>query len=138
MTLAMHIFVYGTLRAGEINDITRAAARHDHAAPTLVGTARVTGALYDFGDYPGLVLDAAARAVAGEVYHIEPQLLPVLDGIEEYVPNRISLFYRTEIPVHVEGKNLTCLVYPVRARDTQAMACIACDDWVLHRQLRGA
>jgi gamma-glutamylcyclotransferase (GGCT)/AIG2-like uncharacterized protein YtfP len=43
------VFVYGTLRAGEINDISEAAARHDIAEPTLIGTATVRGRLFDFG-----------------------------------------------------------------------------------------
>ena len=30
------VFVYGTLRAGEVNDIRHAAARHEIAAPNLL------------------------------------------------------------------------------------------------------
>ncbi|MFP3186070.1 MAG: gamma-glutamylcyclotransferase family protein, partial [Paraburkholderia sp.] len=48
------VFVYGTLRAGEINDISQAAARHDIAEPTLLGATTVRGYLFDFGAYPGL------------------------------------------------------------------------------------
>ena len=55
-----HVFVYGTLRAGEANDISVAAARNGIAAPTLVGTASLRGRLFDFGSYPGMVVDPAA------------------------------------------------------------------------------
>jgi gamma-glutamylcyclotransferase (GGCT)/AIG2-like uncharacterized protein YtfP len=44
------VFVYGTLRAGEVNDIRAAATRHGIAPPTLIGTASVRGRLFDFGD----------------------------------------------------------------------------------------
>ena len=77
------VFVYGTLRAGEINDISEAAARHDIAEPTLIGTATVRGRLFDFGAYPGLVLDEAGSPVRGDVYEIDPDLVAVLDEIEE-------------------------------------------------------
>lgn len=51
------VFVYGTLRAGEVNDIREAAARNEIAEPNLLGTATVRGHLFDFGSYPGLVVD---------------------------------------------------------------------------------
>src|SRR5213595_74777 len=59
------VFVYGTLRAGEVNDLNAAARKHGIAAPRLIGGATVAGRLYDFGTYPGLVLDAAAPGVVG-------------------------------------------------------------------------
>ncbi len=71
MTDTLSIFVYGTLRAGESNDIRRAATRHKIVAPRFVGSARLRGRLHDFGAYPGLVLDEAAGAVTGEVYEID-------------------------------------------------------------------
>jgi len=39
------VFVYGTLRAGEVNDLNRAAARHGIAAPMLIGTGVLAGRL---------------------------------------------------------------------------------------------
>ncbi len=57
-----HVFIYGTLRAGEINDINRAAERHGIPLPQRLGVAYVTGRLFDFGRYPGLVLDPERRA----------------------------------------------------------------------------
>ena len=76
-----YVFIYGTLRAGEINDISRAAERHGIAAPEFVGVSEINGRLYDFGQYPGLVLDATAGPVLGDVYRIDEALIPVLDGI---------------------------------------------------------
>ena len=76
-----YVFIYGTLRAGEINDIGVAAARHGIAAPQFIGRAAVAGRLYDFGDYPGLVQDEAAGLVRGDVYAIEDALVPVMTGL---------------------------------------------------------
>ena len=53
-----HVFVYGTLRAGESNDIRLAAERNGIAAPMLIGSGHINGRLYDFDAYPGLVLDS--------------------------------------------------------------------------------
>ena len=72
-----HVFVYGTLRRGECNDIHRLSP-----APRFVGLAQVQGTLYDLGSYPGLRLDGATP-VLGEVYAIDPALEPQLDAIEE-------------------------------------------------------
>ena len=95
--------MYGTLRAGEINDISGAAARHDIAEPTLLGTATVRGHLFDFGAYPGLVLDEAGCRCRGDVYEIDPDLVAVLDEIEEVYPGVEGLFVAREVMVEVDG-----------------------------------
>lgn len=87
-----HVFVYGTLRAGEINDIDRAAARHGIGAPQLLGLGTLRGRLYDFGDYPGMVPGAGEGCVHGDVYAIDERLVPVLDEIEEVYPGVEGLF----------------------------------------------
>src|SRR5690242_7171967 len=96
-----YVFIYGTLREGEINDIGQAAARHGIAAPRLIGRASVMGRLYDFGDYPGLVQDEAAGPVRGDVYEIEDDLVPVLDDIEGVRPGIDSLFKSRPVSVPV-------------------------------------
>ena len=72
------VFVYGTLRAGEVNDISEAAARNEIAAPNLLGTATVRGHLFDFGSYPGLVVDEAG--VDGGGGEAPPGSIPLRDG----------------------------------------------------------
>jgi gamma-glutamylcyclotransferase (GGCT)/AIG2-like uncharacterized protein YtfP len=133
-----YVFVYGTLRAGEINDIGRAAARHGIEAPRLVGTAAVRGRLYDFGAYPGLVLDAAAGPVRGDVYEIDDALVPVLDEIEEVYPGVEGLFKSREVTVVADGRNVTCLYYPVDAESVAGLPRIAIGDWVEYRLARDA
>ncbi|KNH03982.1 hypothetical protein BRCH_04261 [Candidatus Burkholderia brachyanthoides] len=85
--------VYGTLRAGEINDINRAAGADRHGLRT--------GRLFDFGSYPGLVLDEHGAPVRGDVYQIEDALVPVLDEIEEVYPGVEGLFPRVSYRLHV-------------------------------------
>jgi gamma-glutamylcyclotransferase (GGCT)/AIG2-like uncharacterized protein YtfP len=74
-----HLFAYGTLMTGFV--------RRPLLGPDaiLVGPARVRGSLFDFGEYPGLVLDDSGWVV-GELYRV-PDLatrLPTLDRAEWY------------------------------------------------------
>jgi gamma-glutamylcyclotransferase (GGCT)/AIG2-like uncharacterized protein YtfP len=130
------VFVYGTLRDGEINDISEAAARHDIAEPTLLGTATVRGHLFDFGAYPGLVLDEAGPLVRGDVYEIDPDLVAVLDEIEEVYPGVEGLFVAREVMVEVDGAAMACLLYPVTKSAVKGLPEIRSGDWVAHRLSR--
>ncbi|KAF1029697.1 MAG: Gamma-L-glutamyl-butirosin B gamma-glutamyl cyclotransferase [Burkholderia plantarii] len=141
-----HVFVYGTLRAGEINDIGLAAARHGIAAPELVGSGTLAGTLYDFGSYPGMVAgqdghgghgdhDGAAR-VSGDVYAIDERLVPVLDEIEEVVPGVDGLFMSRETRVELAGRHYDCLFYPVAAHSVADRPRIAGGDWIDYRLAR--
>lgn len=130
------VFVYGTLRAGEVNDISEAAARHDIAEPTLLGTATVSGHLFDFGAYPGLVPDDAGQPVRGDVYEIDPELVAVLDGIEEVYPGVEGLFVAREVTVDVDGEAFACRYYPVTKGAVKGLPEIRSGDWVEHRRTR--
>lgn len=132
------VFVYGTLRAGEVNDLNRAAARHGIEAPVLLGTGGIAGRLYDFGTYPGLVLDASAGPVAGDIYDIPDALLPVLDEIEEVYPGQATLFVREERPVMLGGAAVDCLLYPVADSAVTGLTRIDSGDWVAYRRARDA
>ncbi|WP_250472505.1 gamma-glutamylcyclotransferase family protein [Caballeronia sp. GAFFF1] len=137
-----YVFVYGTLRAGEINDINRAAERSGIAAPQWIGTAHARGRLYDFGAYPGLVLDEeGGTPVKGDVYRIEDALVAVLDEIEEVYPGVEGLFraHRLHVDVELDGEatHVDCLIYPVTASAVQGLPRIEGGDWVAHRAARG-
>jgi len=135
-----HVFVYGTLRVGESNDIRRAAERHGIAAPVLIGSGQVNGRLYDFDAYPGLVLDPAAGPVQGDIYRIDERLVPVLDEIEEIVPGVDGLFRSVRLPVsiQIDGRALAidCLVYPVSGDAVEGLPRIDGGDWVIYRRAR--
>ena len=130
-------FVYGTLRQGEANDIFHAAARHGIAAPVLLGRASLWGRLYDFGNYPGLRLESDGVEVLGEVYQIEPALVPVLDEIEDIYPGKEGLFIRqqAQVEVHLAGQPqvFDCLFYPVTLSAVAGRPMIAGGDWVAYR-----
>lgn len=76
------LFVYGTLKRGEIN--------HVLLAPYVrsVETATIRGALYDVGEFPALV-EGTGR-VLGQIVRVDEaglaHLLPVLDSLEGYRP----------------------------------------------------
>ncbi|WP_233863156.1 gamma-glutamylcyclotransferase family protein [Paraburkholderia adhaesiva] len=131
-----YVFVYGTLRAGEINDINVAAARNAITRPRLLGRAAVAGRLFDFGPYPGMVADANAAPVLGDVYEIDDALVPVLDEIEEVYPGVPGLFLSQEVEVEVEGRPMACLFYPVVRERADGRPEIHCGDWVAHRLAR--
>jgi gamma-glutamylcyclotransferase (GGCT)/AIG2-like uncharacterized protein YtfP len=135
---AIHVFVYGTLRAGEINDMMRAAARHGIAAPVYVGTASMGGQLYDFGHYPGMVLDATGQRVTGDIYRIPAALIPVLDEIEAVYPGEAGLFVRETHDVACNGKTYPCIVYPVSPAAVSQLPQILGGDWVAYRRERDA
>jgi len=135
-----HVFVYGTLRAGESNDICRAAERNGIAAPVLIGSGHINGRLYDFDAYPGLVLDPTAEPVRGDIYRIDEALMPVLDEIEMIVPGVIGLYRSERLPVTVQidgsAEVIDCLVYPVGDEAVKGLPRIDNGDWVAYRQSR--
>ncbi|RDU95778.1 gamma-glutamylcyclotransferase family protein [Trinickia dinghuensis] len=131
-----NVFVYGTLRAGEPNDIRHAAASHGLAEPRLIGVTAVRGKLYDFGNYPGLVLDEAGSPVTGDVYEIEDELIAVLDEIERAYPGIDGMFVGREMTFDVAGERVVCLYYPVTESAVQDKPEITGGDWVAHRRSR--
>jgi gamma-glutamylcyclotransferase (GGCT)/AIG2-like uncharacterized protein YtfP len=130
----MNVFVYGTLRAGEINDISVVASKHYISAPALIGTATLVGRLYDFGTYPGLVIDNDGVPVVGEVYEISEALVPVLDEIERVYPGVEGLFCAHEATVVVRRSAVTCRLYPVSKDIVTGLAEIRSGDWVRYRR----
>jgi gamma-glutamylcyclotransferase (GGCT)/AIG2-like uncharacterized protein YtfP len=130
------VFVYGTLRAGETNDISEAAARNDIPPPNLLGSTTVRGHLFDFGDYPGLVIDEAGIDVLGDVYEIDDTLVAVLDEIEAVYPGVEDRFLAREVMVKVDGNVLNCRFYPVAPSAVKGLPEIRSGDWVEHRRTR--
>lgn len=118
-----HVFVYGTLRRGEANDINCL-----QPAPRYLGPARLRGLLYDLGPYPGLVLGGEAW-VQGEVYAITPELERELDRIEEVAPVPSGEYVRRHVDLELDGRRLRCLVYEIDALRVQGRARILSGDW---------
>lgn len=137
-----HVFVYGTLRRGESNDIGRL-----RPAPVWVGMARVRGSLFDLGPYPGLCLESSGPApdggqhgdVSGEVYRITPEIEAVLDRIEEVAPEPSGEYLRRTVRVQLLAARpsvLECLVYELAADRVYGRTRIPVGDWVAWRLQR--
>lgn len=122
-----HVFVYGTLRRGDDNDITQLAP-----APRFVGEGRIAGTMYHLGRYPGVVLGGAGE-VLGEVYAIMPELERVLDEIEEIYPQRSDEYFKRIVAVQVGGVEHACIVYEINPRYLGEARPIAGGDWVRGR-----
>lgn len=127
-----HVFVYGTLRRGGSNDITRLSP-----APCWVGEACLPGMLFTLGLYPGMRLQGQAAEdlpVRGEVYAITTELERVLDRIEGLVegalPAEADEYARREAWVQVGGRDVFCLVYEIHARFAQPHARLLHGDWL--------
>ncbi|MDB5965035.1 MAG: gamma-glutamylcyclotransferase [Polaromonas sp.] len=141
-----HVFVYGTLRRGEMRDINLL-----RPAPQWVGHGQVTGTLYDLGHYPGVVLGEGAdhHTVHGEVYAIGAELERLLDEIEEVWPQQTGEYSKRELEVRVDAGGasiqgamvacrLRCLVYEIEASRTHGKPVITGGDWVRYRQAMAA
>jgi gamma-glutamylcyclotransferase (GGCT)/AIG2-like uncharacterized protein YtfP len=122
-----HVFVYGTLRRGDVRDITRL-----QPAPRFIGMGSVAGLLYDLGPYPGLLLGGTGRVV-GEVYAISAGLERVLDEIEEVWPQQTGEYAKRDIAVQMDGApevaGPVCLVYEINPERLAGCPVIKGGDW---------
>ena len=119
-----HVFVYGTLRKGEANDIHLL-----NPAPVFVGKGSIAGALYQLGWYPGLILGGEGRVV-GEVYRITPQLERRLDEIEEVYPVPTNEYFKQRVEVEVDDVVFSCIVYEINPDRVAGKPLLAGGDWV--------
>jgi gamma-glutamylcyclotransferase (GGCT)/AIG2-like uncharacterized protein YtfP len=104
-----YLFLYGTLMPNEADD----EVAHIVKRLRRIGAAYVRGRLYNFGEYPGAVIDhSATTSVHGEVVELPDKgILHVLDKYEEFDPLRPqkSLFVRKKTKIklangrHIEG-----------------------------------
>ena len=124
-----HVFVYGTLRQGDDNDINLLKP-----TPFFVGPSRVAGVMYHLGGYPGVLLnDAREDNIVGEVYAITPELEVVLDEIEMIYPQQRDEYSKRMVVVRVGARQLSCLFYEINPSYTVDKPVIASGDWVKGR-----
>lgn len=92
-----YVFVYGSLMRGfEAHEGLALSERSD-----FLGEAKVSGSLYAFDDYPGLVRTETG-VVEGELYlATDPGLIDDLDRYENYYPDAVeeSMFVRSYVDV---------------------------------------
>ena len=132
---ARHVFVYGTLRRGDDNDITRLLP-----LPQYVGEAVIAGVMYHLGAYPGVILtqlvagqEGAKGQIIGEVYAIQPALEAKLDEIEMIYPQQRDEYFKRDIQVTVGGQQLDCIVYEINPAYVTDRPVIGSGDWVKGR-----
>lgn len=118
------VFVYGTLRKGQRNDINLYQPQ-----PFYVGSTYVKGQLYSRGWYPGIRL-GGGQWVLGEVYQVSAQLLAQLDILEEVAPVPSGEYQRIQIDVECAGQELVCDIYELSAHLAAQSTVIEEGDWV--------
>jgi len=128
------VFAYGTLMAGF-------SRRPLLGQAILEGQGRIRGSLYDFGDYPGVVLDEAGW-VSGELYRVPdlPARLAQLDREEWYDPadEAGSLYVRQRVAVQLgDGPSRDAWLYVYNGPSGRGSR-IDSGDWRAHVAARGA
>jgi gamma-glutamylaminecyclotransferase len=83
------LFVYGTLRRGGSNHFRMAGAR-------FMAAGTVRGRIYQIDWFPGLILDAAAGGVRGEVFAADARLIAQLDAFEGTDYRRVRAVVTTD------------------------------------------
>ena len=124
-----HVAVYGTLRAGGVNDIAR-------LQPGIVSTGRttLTGTLHDLGWYPGLQLQGSQQVLA-EVYPMNEALEQQMDRIEGLWPTDVGEYTKRILTLPVAMPNgstqmLAMLVYEALPATLQDAPVIEASDWL--------
>jgi gamma-glutamylcyclotransferase (GGCT)/AIG2-like uncharacterized protein YtfP len=128
--LIEYCFFYGTLLPGFVPEQIKSVVEQF----TFVGEGSVFGRLYDFGNHPGAVLDAAAPSkIIGKVFSLpadetlQRQLLERLDEYEGYNPvdESACLFIRRRVMVTLpNGEKVESWIY-VYQGDTSQVRLIA-------------
>ena len=121
------LFVYGTLRSGEMYHGLLGASR------LVASPARVRGVLVDTGHgYPAM-RDGEGE-VCGEIYAVDDETLARIDELEDYYGpgDPRNLYERVTRTARTGEGDMDVLVY-VSDRFAEATA-IPSGDWVLHRK----
>ena len=120
------VFVYGTLRIGQRNDINLKTPQ-----PLFMGMASVKGQLYSRGWYPGIRL-GGEQWVQGEVYDISPGLLAQLDVLEEVAPVPSGEYQRVPAEVLCGEHKLVCEIYELSADFAAQSQLLDQGDWLAY------
>jgi gamma-glutamylcyclotransferase (GGCT)/AIG2-like uncharacterized protein YtfP len=122
--MSSFVFVYGTLRKGQRNDINLYQPQ-----PHYIGTAWVKGQLYSRGWYPGIRL-GGEQSVLGEIYKVSAQLLAQIDVLEEVAPVPSGEYQRVQMKVECGRQPLVCDIYELSADVAAQSTVIEEGDWV--------
>lgn len=108
------LFVYGSLRSGFRSPAYEYISRYFH----LVGDAKVSGKLFDMGDYPAGIPFTGDSFIAGELYIIKDskEFAWAICQLDDYegvvVEQHESPLYRRELTdVVIEGTAMPAWIY---------------------------
>ncbi|NGM85612.1 gamma-glutamylcyclotransferase [Paenibacillus sp. 7124] len=119
------VFVYGTLRQGELNHHLMSGAR------LIARMAQIQGVLMDTGrGYPAVVQEDSG-VVAGELYEVSAEMLARLDELEDFYgpKNPANEYERIRTAVTTDSGQREAWVYVYLKREHDV---IAQGDWKLH------
>lgn len=91
----------------------------------FVADAKVSGSLYDLGEYPGLMLNDSNSPVIGEVYEVDDELLNELDNFEAS-----SNYVRKQVEVSVGADRRRCWTYEPDPEFYSLSKLITSGDWL--------
>lgn len=133
---ATYVCVYGTLRAGGVNDIS-----HLQSGICCVGRTYLTGTLHDLGWYPGLSLQGTHQVLA-EVYPLNAMLEQELDRVEGIWPQDVGEYVKRLVDVNVRMQDgstqtMNALVYEAQASVLQHAPIIDASDWLAWYEDKG-
>lgn len=123
------VAVYGTLRAGGVNDIAKL-----RPGIACLGRTRLSGTLHDLGWYPGLRLEGT-QTVLAEVYPMDEALEQAMDRIEGLWPEDLGEYTKRilSLPVmltHGGQQTMMLLVYEALPATVHGAPVIAASDWI--------
>ena len=114
------VFVYGTLRSGNAGSMS---FRFPNSR--FVAEAKVSGSLYDLGDFPGLLLDESNSLVLGEVYEVDDEILHLLDEFEAS-----SNYLRKQAEVSFGTHKAKSWIYEPDPKFYSLLKLIPSGDWI--------
>ena len=97
------LFVYGTLKRGYCRSYVLQDAKYLGEVST-----QANYALYDLGDYPGIVHEQGAGMIKGELYQVCGAMWSQLDEVEGV---EIGLFHRDEVVLSDQHENAVATAY---------------------------
>lgn len=107
--MSNYIFVYGTLRKGCDNPMSIFLKKH----AIFHQKGRLTGELYDVGEYPAGVYDEESKhEIVGDIFEIT-DAATLFETLDPYEDVEDELYSRVIRPVFVTNQNypLSCWVY---------------------------
>ena len=136
--MTQFLFVYGTLMQG----CNALRDWQEKAQAKFVGKGRISGRLYDLGEYPGAITSVADSGewVVGEIYELSlpAESINFLDEYEGFIPAdpSKSLYVRKVAPVNMDdGRVEDAWVYFYN-RSTEGARLIQCGDYLAVNRVR--